>query len=80
MFKIKPMNRIKQYFKNRKERERLEEEAHLKSEFAVVERGGSLWLTHDGVAFAEFESDDDAHYIASAIDKCRNAAIRYKRL
>ena len=74
------MNRIKQYFKNRKERERLEEEARLKSEFAVVELGGSLWLTHDGVAFVEFESDDDAHYIASAIDNCRNAAIRYKRL
>lgn len=31
------MNKIKKYFKERKERERLEEEARLKSEFAVVE-------------------------------------------
>ena len=78
MFKNKPMNRIKKYFKERKERERLQEESRLKSEFAVVERGGSIWLTHDGVAFIEFDYCVDAEYIAKTIGRCRDTAIEYK--
>lgn len=74
------MNKIKKYFKERKERERLEEEARLKSEFDVVERGGSLWLTHDGVAFAKFDGDFKADEIAENIKQCRNVAVEYKRL
>lgn len=74
------MNKIRQYFHNRKERKRLEDEARLKSEFRVVERNGYLWLTHEGVAFMKIESLSYAADVASELKKARETAIEFKGL
>lgn len=74
------MKRIIQHFKNRKERQRLQEEARLRSEFSVVERGGYLWLTHDGVAFMKISS---VAYAADAVKElliARDTAVEFKKL
>lgn len=77
---VKMMNRIKQYFHNRKERKRLRNEAWIKAGFKVEERNGYLWLTHEGVAFMKIESLSYAGDVASELKKARETAIEYKGL
>lgn len=74
------MKRIIQYFKNRKERKQLQDEAMLKAEFKVVERDGNLWLTHDGVAFMKVNVVSYAYDVASELNKARETAIEFKNL
>ena len=76
----KAMNRIRQYFHNRRERKRLKDEAWVKAGFKVEERNGYLWLTHEGVAFMKVNS---VAYAADAVKEllmARETAIEYKGL
>lgn len=58
-------------------------EAHVNvvySQFQVKERGGSLWLTHDGVAFMEMSKDTTSAEVAELLNTARMSAITFERL
>lgn len=74
------MERLKQLIEKRKEKTRLQKDAELMSEFQVVERGGYIWLTLNGVAFVKFEDGRDVSDITDALKETRKYAIEYSRL
>lgn len=74
------MKKIKKYILDKKEQLRLEEEARIRAGFRVVECGGSLWLTHCGVAFMKVASDAKAEEVARTLNETRETAIEYARL
>lgn len=74
------MKRIKQYIDNKREQNRLQNEANLKAEFKVTERGGYLWFTHNGVAFMKIEESDIADYITKMLNTSRETAVEFARL
>lgn len=49
------MKNLRQYIKECRERNETAKDSLLKGEFKVMEKGGMLWLTHDGIAFARIE-------------------------
>lgn len=74
------MERLKQLIEKRKEKTRLQKDAELMSEFQVVERGGYIWLTLNGVAFVKFEDGRDVSDITDALKEIRKYAIEFARL
>lgn len=70
------MNIIKRY------RERMEasKDALIREEFKVTEKGGSLWLTHRGVAFRRIEDHHTAEVVANLLKDARDAAVKHERL
>lgn len=48
-------------------------------EFEVVERNGSLWLTHNGVAFSKVNPLASATEISELLNQSREAAIEFKK-
>lgn len=74
------MEWLKQFIKNRREKKRLKRDVELKSFFKVKERGGRLWLTHDGVAFMEIAPMSLAEDVAKELDKARKTAVEYDKL
>lgn len=74
------MKKIKEYLANYKEQNRLQEEAKVKAEFRVQERGGFLWLTHNGVAFMMITSLSKAEDVTKELSKARECAVEFERL
>lgn len=74
------MKTIKQYIANQKEQSRLQRESQLKAEFKVQERGGFLWLTHQGVAFLKVANLAQAEDITKELNEARKCAIEFERL
>ena len=74
------MKTIKEIIAEKRLREKEEHELEIKSQFKVMERGNSLWLTHDGVAFCEIPSDKTATDVAKMLNAARVSAITYETL
>lgn len=74
------MKRIKQYIADKKEQNRLQNEAQLKAEFKVVERDGYLWLTHCGVAFKRIDLNTQAIDVAFMLNDARRYAVEFEKL
>lgn len=74
------MKTIKQYIANQKEQSRLQKESQLKAEFKVQERGGFLWLTHQGVVFLKVANLAQAEDITKELNEARKCAIEFERL
>lgn len=74
------MKRFKEIMAARKDKARLAEETNIKAEFRVVERGGDLWLTHDGVAFCAIPSDATSGQITEMLERARLTAVKYNAL
>lgn len=71
---------IKEFIEKRRASFRNEREAELMSEFKVVERGGSLWLTHNGTAFLHFSSLINAKNVTDTLHDVRETAVKFDRL
>lgn len=57
----------------------LEQKANdLYNEFDVVERDGSLWLTHMGVAFKKLDKEKTAQDVAIELIEARRTAITFR--
>lgn len=50
------------------------------SQFQVKERGGYLWLTHDGVAFLRINADERAQFVTDMLNGARECAMEYEGL
>lgn len=74
------MKKLREIIDAQRTKAQFEKEAMLKSEFKVVERNGSLWLTHMGVAFMKVASLAKAEDIAKELNKARETAIEFERL
>ena len=74
------MTSIKKYIADKKEKIRMQDEANIRSDFKVVERGGFLWLTHCGVAFMKVSSLSYADDVAKELNKARECAVEFERL
>lgn len=74
------MKTICQLIKDKKEQWNNQETERVKSDFKVMERGGILFLTFNGVAFAEMEGKATANEIAEALNLARETATKFERL
>lgn len=74
------MKKLKEIIEKSKEKERIKFLALLRAEFSVIERGGVLWLTHRGVAFAKIPKDSIADNVTKMLDDARSAAVEFERL
>ena len=74
------MKSFKSYIADRREKYRLQDEANLKAEFKVKERGGFLWLTHQGVAFMKVANLAQAEEITRELNKARECAVEFEKL
>lgn len=74
------MKTIKEIVAERRLKAKEEHELEIRWQFKVVERGGSLWLTHEGVAFFEIPSGKTASEVAKMLNGARTAAITYDGL
>lgn len=52
-------------------------ELDLRHQFEVVERSGSLWLTHSGVAFRRIPDYASASEIAALLNEARQTSINF---
>ncbi len=71
------MSRIMSFIKSRKEKARINAEMELRDEFRVVERNGSLWLTHCGCAFMKMPDDAKSCEITELLNKARSVAVEF---
>ena len=74
------MKSLKKYISDKKEEYRLQTENEIKSKFKVKERGGFLWLTHDGVAFMKIANVAQAEEITKELNKARECAVEFEML
>lgn len=74
------MNFIQKHIQKRRKRYEATIESRIKDEFGVIEKGGSLWLTHDGRAFMRIGSEMTADGIAELLGDARIAAVTYASL
>lgn len=74
------MKKLKEIIDAHKRKVQFEKEAEIKADFDVVERGGYLWFTHNGVAFSKIENRTFADEISAALKKAREVAIEFERL
>lgn len=74
------MQTIKEYIRNKKEKAQSQYEADVRADFRVVEKGGFLWLTHQGIAFMKVESTSKASDVAQRLAHARDTAIEYENL
>lgn len=74
------MKNLKQLIETRRAKVRLNAETELKSQFGVVARGESLWLTHCGTAFAEVPSTASAEEVTKQLNMVRESAVKFERL
>ncbi len=56
------------------------QEQELRERFKIVERGTTLWLTLDGVAFREITKETDANSITALLSDARAAALTFNSL
>lgn len=78
--KKKTMKSISQLIKDKKEQWSEKEFERVKSDFKVTERGGILFLTFNGVAFAEMKGNATAAAIAEALNLARETASKFEKL
>lgn len=75
---------IRKFFKRladkHKERTLAQRINEMRDGFRVKERGGKLWLLHNGVAFYEIPVIANADEIAHQIETARKAAVNYDSL
>lgn len=74
------MKKIRDFIEDRKNKARLQNEANLRSDFKVVERGGFLWLTHNGVAFMRVSNLAQAEEVTKELNKARECAVEFERI
>lgn len=74
------MKTIKTMIADYKANNRASHEKEIRGQFKVVERGGVLYLTHNGTAFKIIGTDTCATDIATALEDARNAAVDYEGL
>lgn len=77
---MKIMGKIKEYFNAYKQKIQFEKESQIKADFEVVERGGFLWLTHNGVAFMKIASASQAETVTAVLNKARECAVEFEKL
>lgn len=74
------MKKIKEWWADYKAAKK---EAHVNvvhSQFQVDERGGHLWLTHNGVAFLKINASDTSANVAGMLKTARENAVEYEGL
>lgn len=71
---------IKAWFKKRRERERFEREAEIKSEFRIVEKSGMIWILCGSRAIMRFSTDGLTKEITDKLVDCRATAVSYESL
>lgn len=74
------MKTISQFINDKKEQWATQEIERVKSDFKVMERGGILFLTLNGVAFAEIEGKTSANEIADKLNVARDTAVKFEKL
>lgn len=71
------MNKINKLLAEYRANCKKKQEQELRERFRVEERGGSLWLTVDGVAIRQIEKSMDAATIYGLLADARIAAVTY---
>lgn len=74
------MNKIKKLLAEYRANCKEKQEQELRERFRVEERGGSLWLTVDGVAVRQIEKGMDAATIYGLLADARIAAVTYHNI
>lgn len=74
------MKTFQQMIKEKKEKWNAMAEERIKSEFRVVERDGTIYLTHNDVAFMSIDDNATAKVIAQKLEVVRNTAVKYAKL
>ena len=74
------MKNFKKYISDRKEKYRMQYEANIRSDFKVQEKSGSLWLTHNGIAFMKVDENANASDVAKLLNTARNCAVDFEGL
>lgn len=74
------MKFIRNILNSHRTRIRDNREMEIRHRFEVVERSGSLWLIHNGDAFAKIAADTSADQIAAALDDARETAIEFETI
>lgn len=74
------MKSIKEYFAGQKEKFRLQHQEILRESFDVAERGGFIWLTHNGDAFMKVGDLSQASDIAGMLNEARECAVEFENL
>lgn len=74
------MKKLKELIEKRKQKTQAQRRMELHNEFRVEERDESLWLTHNGVAFAKIDGDTPSHVVTAMLAKSRATAVEYDTL
>lgn len=74
------MKIIKQWWIDHKEKQKKDTVENIRSDFKVHERDGSIYLTHNGFAFALMSSHATADEIAAKLNEARKAALEFEGL
>lgn len=74
------MKMIDNFINNRKEEYRKRRDEAIRESFDITERGGCMWLTHNGVAFMKVASLANAADIAKTLNDARDCALEFERL
>lgn len=72
------MNFLKEWWQDRKIKEQERITDSIRMEFEVVEKGGFLFLTHNGVAFDQIDKDTPAREIAMRLNTARDTAQKFR--
>lgn len=71
---------IKKFIQKKKAKIRAREEANIRSDFRIVERDGSIYLTHYSVAFMKVPASTKADDVTKMLNEARDTAIEFERL
>lgn len=71
------MNIIKHWLDKQKQKSVRQRATDLYNEFKVIEKDGTLWLTHLGVAFKEIPSTTSAEGVAQLLNEARETAVKH---
>lgn len=74
------MNFIKDFISRRRAKDHECRMDDLRSRFNVKEKGGSLWVVYDGVAFSEIEPTASSKDIVENLKSIRESAVKYMSL
>lgn len=74
------MNFLNEWWNGRKRKYQDRIANEICNEFEVVEKGGVLFLTHNGVAFDQIDKDTPAREIAMKLNMARDTAQAYRKL
>lgn len=74
------MNLIRNWWNNRKKQEETMITKAIRNEFAITEKSGTIFLTHNDVAFMQIDSDAKAADIAELLNTARDTAQTYRSL